>query len=513
MADNTGNPWDDYAAPQQVGASDGKPWEDYAQQSKGSIGDRLTAAIGGVSKDFTFGGLDHFEAAAASLIPLDRMISLGGNADAKFMDYNHNLEQVRRRNTAQQKASPKTYMAGQVAGSIAGFGKLNAAKALPSQLLARGSQRAAPNVTAKGGGFLSQTAGVGLDAAVLGGAQAALEGRDAIKDAKQGAMSAMVLNSLMRGAAPIAGVFRKAPKAPDTSQIQSAKNAAYDDALGRGVQYSPAQIGQLADDVSALAPQTGLKAVDSVTHPMTRHAVDKLNSNRGIPQGLDDIDSFRGGLSPAAGNGPDGRLIGQIRGKLDSFIENTAPAKVAQGNIDDALLSIKNARKLHRRFKQSEALDEIEEKFLNSAAKKGGRTDDAIRSGLRTILNNANSRKQFDPEHLDSMRQMVRGNAGRNAVSQAGQTFNPLNRQNMAISGYGLSTQYAPLIAAANTLGIAGRATSNRLTSRDYKALAAEIRTGSGQIVTPSKVEKLLKEPELRGLLAPSGGVQYAGAN
>lgn len=103
-----------------------------AEKPSAPVGHKVGAAVGGITDTVTFGFADEIEAGLASIVPIDRMVDISGNTEAKFLDFKGNKERVRARNAKQQQAAPKTYLAGQIGGGLlsggAGVARMGAVK-------------------------------------------------------------------------------------------------------------------------------------------------------------------------------------------------------------------------------------------------------------------------------------------------------------------------------------------------------------------------------------------------
>lgn len=202
-----------------------------------------------------------------------------------------------------------------------------------------------------------------------------------------------------------AGLFRKAPAAPTTKQLQ-----------------------RQTDDIQSVAPlQKGsIGAITAQSHPSTVNALAKVESHRG-PAAFDELNEFRKNLAGNPLNKPDKRLTNQIRRKVDKFTASTIPASTKQGTGTQANEALKQANALFRRKEKSAALDEITAKIQNSKVYKSGRKSEAIESQLRSVLNSKKKRRQFSKAELARMREIVEGTKTKNLAGKVTR-FNPLEK-------------------------------------------------------------------------------------
>ena len=136
---------------------------------------RLASAIGGASQGITFGFGDEIEAGLASLIPIDRLVDVGGNADIRFGDFKGNLEQIRERNKNQRESNPKTFLGGEIAGGGA-FGGVGAGRVAAAKTTGAAAREGAKLGAAGGALFGAGTAEGGLVERAKGAAQGAAIG-------------------------------------------------------------------------------------------------------------------------------------------------------------------------------------------------------------------------------------------------------------------------------------------------------------------------------------------------
>ena len=156
-------------------------WEPF-EEDKPSIGDRVGAAAGGFLKGMTLNASDHIEAGLASVVPIDRMISLNNKHEAKFLDYKGNLKSIRARNQAQKEGAPGSYKAGEIGGAFAGVGKALNVGATVTKAVPKGLSGAKK--------FVATGGALAADGAVIAGTSSALDGQsaeDVMKSVKTGA--------------------------------------------------------------------------------------------------------------------------------------------------------------------------------------------------------------------------------------------------------------------------------------------------------------------------------------
>ena len=129
-----------------------------------------------------------------------------------------------------------------------------------------------------------------------------------------------------------AGLFRKAPEAPTTKQLQRQTDDSYAKFREHGAEFSEKQIAALSNDIQSVAPlQKGsIGAITAQSHPSTVNALAKVESHRG-PAAFDELNEFRKNLAGNPLNKPDKRLTNQIRRKVDKFTASTIPASTRQG--------------------------------------------------------------------------------------------------------------------------------------------------------------------------------------
>ncbi len=429
---------------------------------------------------------------------LEGLVNVAQGEPANFRKEHEALTDVDRRGSQE---FPISSTASNLGGLVFGLGKLQKAGATAT--------RFAPK------GFLPQTTATAVDATALGAVDSAIDGRNVIQDARTAGLASLATSTALRGMAPVAGLFRKVPKAPDTLALQAAKTAAYDDALSRGIEYSPQQMKALSEQVSAIAPKGNIGEVDSIGMPIATNALNKLSKYQNQPATPRQFEHFRAGLSATSrDNNADKLFTGRIRGKVDDFQKETIPAKIRRGTPSEATAAVQKARLANRRYEQSQELDHILNRIKNSASHSRGQKSEAIKSALRPYANarpGSAMARQFDDQHMSRIKEIVQGTRASNATQMAAQSFSPFNRQNAALSGFAFHTKAAPFAAAANTGGLGARYTSNKVTQRDFDELAAAIRNGEPIGPRYGKLEEILRDPEMRAALSKVTGLSFAG--
>lgn len=360
-------------------------------------------AVNRFSDSFTLGAPTRLASTAMGLKNLTQ------GEPANFREEHEALQGVRE--DVRQKF-PKSSLASDVGGTIAGFGKIAKAGGTSLKLLPQSARTAAQ--TGKGlKGFGASTGVLAADGAAFAGIDALIDGRDAQEESKDAAAAGVALNTVTRGAGKalspvLKGARQKLPSADELSQMAT---AAYRKADELGTTYSPAQLQTLVERVKGNLPNVGpLGQLRRQTDPHTMDAVNHLSQSSKLPASVTDVDQFRRSLSGKDITGRDKHLIGRIRQSIDDFANNTLPASGGRGGQD----AIKSGRDYTNRSENLSRVNRaIEQAKDNASGSLSGRlkAPEKMRSEFKNLLK-SNDADYLTPEARQHIRQkIVRGTA------------------------------------------------------------------------------------------------------
>ncbi len=376
--------------------------------------------------------------------------------------YDRALEAERAQGRQFAKENPVSAIAGEIGGGIlTGGGAARSGLTLAGQIV-NAPKRA--RLATRAGAAALEGAGYGAVAGA-GYSEGGLENR--LEGAAQGAGTGV----LVGGALPVigAGVRRLTQRAAvprEISQLQAAKDAAYKAVDDSGFQYSPGQIGTLADDISKQMQASG---INPIRHPKAASMVDDIQGMKSQPMTLTQVDQLRQVVSRDVANAADqaeARLGKLMIRRIDNFLEK-------QGGSD----LIKPARAANAQLKKAEQVDRaVRTADLRAASTgSGGNVNNATRQNVRKLLEKAEAGKaNFSVQERELMEQVVRGTAPQNVARLIGK-FSPSGNGLMAALSLG-ATAYNPLMAIPGGAGLLAKAFADKGTMRNVRALELAIR-------------------------------------
>lgn len=481
------------------------------QGARGGIVNSASGLVGSALKSGTLGLSDHLEAGLSSILPIDRMIAWDGSKEANFLDYKGNLEAVRSRNGAQREGSPKSYLAGQIAGGILGAGKLASAGKLPSQMLK--AQR----------GPVKGTLGAVADGAALAGADAGFNGRDVASEASSGGLIGAGINALTRGVgAPIGKAvlskFRNKEAIPTVNQLKKGARQKYNEADSLDVTFTPKSVNDLvtgvSDDLSN--PTVGLQ--DAV-HTQSVRLLKDLQALSGKELDGTTLNAYRkrakaiAGRIDASGSGNPDAVTGKIiLQNIDDFIASNPAVSQGSRPASEIASMRKEADDLYRRGKAAEtftnALSKAERQTNTTGG--GGNLDNKIRQAVERIRGNPRKSKFFTDNEMAAMDRASQGSRGQNSLRMAGK-LSPEGSgltQNMLMmgAGGGAATQSPQLVGVMAGLGATGfisKRAAERITTRKANEVLELIRAGSPDAanMSQSQIEQFVRNPQNRAVI------------
>lgn len=275
------------------------------------------------------------------------------------------------------------------------------------------------------------------------------------------------------------------PRSPSITSEQLAEQAgaAYQRAEQAGVQFDPAAIAQLSQDIRSALSTPNLQFHPRL-HPRIEVALNEIDTaianaqKTGKPISFSEMELLRR-VARTAGKSLDRderRLASGIIRQIDDFVEAPPSNAILAGQGDEAASAIKEARTAWRRKSQSDAINTmIVEKATNSAE---GLSANSLRSAARTVANNQNKMRTFDPAVQKQIKDLSRGSGGLSTLQTLGllaptmPTSSVLTARNIPGAGvlagsgaalYGGSPSLAALGLTMSGTGVASNAAANRL--------------------------------------------------
>lgn len=303
------------------------------------------------------------------------------------------------------------------------------------------------------------------------------------------------------------------PPAPTKADLDTAKDAGYKSSAVMGVEYKPAAVNQLADDLVAKLKQSRIseKQADKVYDAIDGLRTPAFKANHTIQ----DIDETRRLLNGIAGNFADPVQAGAAQRAIKSLDAFTIrPPRGAA--IDDALArqagkDIFAARANAAAGFRSQRLADALEKAMNTAGAthSGGNTQNEIQKAARTILNNQKLRRGFNEKELDALREVARGTIGGNLLRRVGKVLGGGGGLGQLAAGTAGGAFFGfPGMLAFPAAGMAANKLGSLATQRKWTALDELVRSRA-PIYAPGQ-QALLSARKGPGLLGNLPSPQQA---
>jgi hypothetical protein len=200
---------------------------------------------------------------------------------------------------------------------------------------------------------------------------------------------------------------------------------AYERAAAAGVQFDPAAISQLTQNIrtSLSSPKVQF---DEVLHPRVNRVLQRIETviadaqKNGTPISFSELDILRR-VARTAGRSLDKderRLTSNIIRQIDEFVDAPPPNAVLGGDAAGAAAAIKEARTAYRRMSQSNNInDMIIEKATDTAE---GLSANTIRAAARAINKSESKKRAFDPAIQKQIKDLGRGSGGLSTLQTLG---------------------------------------------------------------------------------------------
>jgi hypothetical protein len=296
----------------------------------------------------------------------------------------------------------------------------------------------------------------------------------------------------------VAGGRMATPRAtPVTSdQLEQLTNAAYLRAEEAGVQFDPAAISQLTQNIRASLSDPKVQ-FDEVLHPRVNRVLQRIDDvisdaqKNNTPISFSQMEILRR-VARTAGSSLDRderRLTSNIIRQIDDFVDAPPTNAVIAGDAPGAASAIKEARTAYRRKSQADNIKNmIVEKATDTAE---GLSANTIRAAARSVSKSESKKRAFDPAIQKQIKDLGRGTGGLSTLQGLG-VFGPripttTTEMLRAIPSAGLLTgsgtaaySGSPWLAGLGLTmagtGMASNAAANRLATSRVNAMVDQAR-------------------------------------
>jgi hypothetical protein len=229
----------------------------------------------------------------------------------------------------------------------------------------------------------------------------------------------------------MAGGRMATPRAtPVTSdQLEQLTNAAYLRAEEAGVQFDPAAISQLTQNIRTSLSDPKVQ-FDEVLHPRVNRVLQRIDEviadaqKNNTPISFSQMEILRR-VARTAGSSLDKderRLTSNIIRQIDDFVDAPPANAVIAGDAPGAASAIKEARTAYRRKSQADNIKNmIVEKATDTAE---GLSANTIRAAARSVSKSERKKRAFDPTIQKQIKDLGRGTGGLSTLQGLG-TFGP----------------------------------------------------------------------------------------
>lgn len=305
------------------------------------------------------------------------------------------------------------------------------------------------------------------------------------------------------GGRAVANVPGARPRAVTTADVRAQGTRAYERAKQAGVSFTPSSVSNFATDLRGRLDDFADLAYDPGLHPRVGAAVRYLDelTQAQTPIGFSDLERARR-LAQGARRSADAderRLGNVLVEQIDDFIANV-PSSAVTGNRDEAVSALTQARQAWRRQSQASNIEEI----IDAASRSTQTPYAYIRNRFNTILNNPNTRRRYDAQTQQAMRNFVSGRNFTRALDTLGRIAPGTDLRGLIATGTGIvSAQENPLLAAAALgTGAAARVAAGRRAEAQAqeivrRTLGAPPRPGTARPATIGAATQLARQPTL----------------
>jgi len=425
----------------------------FQQQSDAAQGrlDMINPILGGAN------AVNRFANAATLGVP-DRLASTALEAKDFLTgeDVNRHAELKGQKEQVRQQF-PKSSIAADIGGTIAGLGKVAKAGKLPSQ-------------TIKSKGMLGSTAGLAADGAAIAGLESAIDGRNFVVDGVQGGMAGALLNAATRGAGKILSPLLKGkkPDAPTTNDLFDKAKGLSKKADDIAVDYTPEQAGALSQGIKDIMSNPE-NAVTKLTHPTSLKIARELQkaSEGGINSGT--LNSFRRAANKGA-KGRDGDVAKKLLGEIEDFVNtNSKEVGALRKESNAAFRQAFTARDMEKALAKAER--------MTKKAGSGGNLNNNIRTQMESLRSGKKS--QFmKKDEIAALDDVITGSKMNNALRNVGK-LSPTTGGLTTILSLGAAGATGGSSLGFNAVGAMAKALADKGTKRKAKKVIEGVQRGS----------------------------------
>lgn len=213
--------------------------------------------------------------------------------------------------------------------------------------------------------------------------------------------------------------------APDTTELRAMKDAAYLESEQAGALFNPKSLQQFAAD----AKQT--IQFNPKNNPKILNLIEDIDDTVKTPQTLKQVDELRQRIKDveASIEPSDRRLAGQLREKLDDFVDDSLqnPANFITGQPAIAVPALQKARQLNSQMRKAETLERLlSVADLRASGYTASGLENAIRAQIREFVKDPKAKKLrgFTKEEVAALREVAEGGSITNLMRMVGR-FTP----------------------------------------------------------------------------------------
>lgn len=404
-----------------------------------------------------------------------------------------------------KESNPKTYLAGEITGAVA-------PALLAPQMYGSGYVASAPTrlAMANRSGLVSAAAGA---VNTLGRAEGA-----PVEQAKDTALGAAlsypmgfvaptVAEKVVQGGGALIdkakNLFTPKTATPPVSEVaRQAGNTAYQAVDDAGVVLKPEAMQRLIGKAKIDLAEWG---IDEVLQPGASRAIQRLaeSGDENITlKGVEILRRIAGRVSNPQ-NPSDEQAAGKIIDHIDDFMESLTPDDVLQGNADDAVALLKQARASWSEFRKAQMIEQAITRAEDRASTTGtgGNLVNSVRQNLRQILDSPKKSRGFTTAELAEIRKVVNGGPIEN-VARWLSTFAP--SRGGANAWLALFAQSIPGGGAIPAVGEVAHAVAKRGVLNEARKLPQIMASRVAAPAAPSYPEAMARA---LGLPAPAAGL------
>lgn len=403
-------------------------------------------------------------------------------------DFTRSKRDIEAKNALYAKEHPKSYFAGQVAGTV---GSLLVPEAAGANIIGRGLQveraLAKPISKVLGSAVEGELVAKGLMGAGTGAAQGAIHGlgtgvgEERLTNAMHegmlgailgapGAVAGSVIAKQGRKAGEALGLLSKPAAVPTASEIYNVAKQGYGAAEQAGLSINTSGLNKLFGDVNQSLTKANYSPKYNTAHQTLQQHIDRINPNiSGNPASIsvNDLRHVRKDVDDIAYNFTNDpslrRVAARYRKTIDNFLDNLNPsqASVRRGfNTGDTVNTFKQADSVWKQYSKLDQLNKAYARSVNNAANARGSKDVSTmyRTQLKNILNDIDTGQDFrwNKDEVDALRQVVHGGVIERG-SEFASRFSPLRRDLISLSPIiGAAAGANPWALALTGAGIAG---------------------------------------------------------